>query len=197
MATYTAAFEAAIDHAMLYEVGGFWNVNHPAVEQGLVDTRENRRAVGYVNDPADRGGETKFGVARNANPDLNITTLTWEQAKEVYYVRYWLAGKCDRLPGRIAVLHFDGCINHGIVRASKFLQRSVGAYPDGAIGEKTLAQIDKYDEFGICENICNDREAFYKNLANTNPSQKRFLAGWLRRIQEMRDFVTDPDRSFD
>ena len=197
MATYTAAFEAAIDHAMLYEVGGFWNVNHPAVQDGLIDSRENRKAVGYVNDPHDRGGETKYGVARNANPDLNITRLNWEDAKAVYYTRYWLAGKCDRLPGRLAVLHFDGCINHGIGRANKFLQRSVGAYPDGAIGEKTLAQIDKYDEYGICENICNDRENFYRNIAASNPSQARFLTGWLRRISEMREFTTNPDNVFE
>lgn len=69
MPNYTNAFEKAIDHAMLYEVGGFWNVNHPAVARGLIDTSANRKAVGYVNDPDDRGGETKFGVARNANPD--------------------------------------------------------------------------------------------------------------------------------
>jgi hypothetical protein len=77
MTTFTKPFEAAVDHAMLYEVGGFWNVNHPAVAGGLIDTPANRKAVGYVNDPADRGGETKFGVAVRANPDLNITNLTW------------------------------------------------------------------------------------------------------------------------
>lgn len=197
MATYSAAFEAAIDHAMLYEVGGFWDVNHPAVAQGLIDTRDNRRAVGYVNDPSDRGGETKFGVARTANPDLNITNLTWEQAKAVYFVRYWLAGKCDRMPGRIAVLHFDGCVNHGIGRAAKFLQRAVGAYVDGQIGSQTIAQIGMYDEVGVCQNICNDRANFYRQIAASNPSQNRFLSGWLRRIEEMRQFVTDTSHVFD
>jgi len=196
-ATYTPAFEKAIDHAMLYEVGGGWNENHPAVEEGLIDTQANRRAVGYVNDPLDNGGETKFGVARNANPDINITSLTWDGAKAVYYVRYWIAGKCDYLPGRVAALHFDGCINHGIKRASTFLQRACGVKPDGNIGAVTVAKAQAMDQFELCESICDQREQFYRSIVNNNPSQERYLAGWLRRIAEVRAFVTDPGNSFD
>ena len=196
MTTYTQAFEDAVDHAMLYEVGGFWDVNHPAVEEGLIDTRENRRAVGYVNDPDDRGGETKFGVARNANPDLDITGLTWDQAKAVYYTRYWLAGKCDRLTPRVAVLHFDGCVNHGIKRANKFLQRGVGVPDDGVIGPVTLAKAATMPTIPLCNNICDQREQFYRSIVDNNPTQAKYLAGWLRRISEMRAFVTAKDRPF-
>lgn len=196
MITYTRAFEEAINHAMLYEVGGFWNINHPAVAQGLVDTRENRKAVGYVNDPDDRGGETKFGVAKNANPDLNITTLTWEQAKATYFIRYWLAGKCDQLPGRVAVLHFDGCVNHGIKRANMFLQRAAGVTPDGAIGPVTIAKIKQLNEIQLVNSICDQREQFYRQIVANRPTQAKYLTGWLRRITEMRAFVTDPNRTF-
>jgi len=197
MATYTNAFERAIDHAMLYEVGGGWNVNHPAVEHGLIDTAANRKAVGYVNDPDDRGGETKFGVARNANPDLNITQLTWDQAKAVYYVRYWLAGRCDALPARAAVLHFDSCVNHGIKRANMFLQRAVGVNPDGVVGAVTLAKARTLPTISLCNNICDQRVQFYKQIVANNPTQGKYLNGWLRRITEMRAFVTNPAISFD
>ena len=64
----TTSFDKAVSHAMLYEVGKFWNESHPAVANGLIDTPANRKAVGYVNDKADRGGETKFGVAKNGMP---------------------------------------------------------------------------------------------------------------------------------
>ena len=196
MTTYTSAFEEAVSHAMFYEVGGFWDVNHPAVEEGLIDTRENRRAVGYVNDPDDSGGETKFGVARNANPDLNITELTWDQAKAAYYVRYWLAGKCDRLTPRTAVLHFDGCVNHGIKRANMFLQRAIGVNPDGIVGPVTLAKAATLPTISMCNNICDQREQFYRSIVDNNPTQAKYLAGWLRRITEMREFVTNPSRTF-
>lgn len=193
MATYTRAFEQAINHAMLYEVGGFWNVNHPAVAQGLINTVANRKAVGYVNDPSDRGGETKFGVAKNANTDLNITALTWAQAKAVYFARYWIAGKCDQLPSRIAVLHFDGCVNHGVARANKFLQTALGVTADGIIGPVTIAKAKAKNEMEILGSICNQREQFYRSIVSNNPSQAKFLTGWLRRISEMRAFVTGKD----
>jgi len=195
--TYTPAFEKAIDHAMLYEVGGAWDVTNEAVEEGLIDTQAHRRAVGYVNDPSDRGGETKFGVARNANPDLDITNLTWDGAKAVYYVRYWIAGHCDYLPGRVGAIHFDGCVNHGIKRAGTFLQRAVGVNPTGDIGAVTVAKVQEADQIDVCNHIADQREQFYRSIVANNPSQAKYLNGWLRRINEVRAFVTDPNNSFD
>jgi lysozyme family protein len=192
---YTNAFEKAVDHAMLYEVGGFWKLTAD-VEAGLIGTAAQRKAVGYVNDPHDNGGETKFGVAKNANPDLDIKTLTWEGAKAVYYRRYWLNGSCDKLPGRVAVLHFDGCVNHGVGRANKYLQRSAGVAEDGVIGNVTLGKINSADAITICNSICNYRTQFYKNIVLNNPSQGKFLGGWLRRIDEMRAFTVNPSATF-
>ena len=195
--TYTQAFDAAIDHAMLYEVGGFWNVNHPAVSQGLIDTKDNRKAVGYVDDPDDGGGETKFGVAKNANTDLDIKALTWNQTKEVYYRRYWLAGKCDKMPGRVAVLHFDVCVNNGVGRAAIFLQRAIGVTADGAIGPATLGKLAIMDPILVCTRIANTREQFYRDIVTNRPVQGKYLNGWLRRNNELRALTTDPTHTFD
>ena len=194
--TMTTAFESALSHAMLYEVGGFWNLDTPGVREGLIETREQRRAVGYVNDPLDRGGETKSGVAKNANMDLNITTIDWEGASRVYNKRYWLAGDCQHLTPRLAVLHFDGCVNHGVGRAAKFLQRAAGAVADGDIGPATLAAVASKNELELCKAICDQRESFYRSIVASNPSQGRFLNGWLRRINEMRAFVLDESKTF-
>jgi lysozyme family protein len=192
---YTLAYEAAVDHAMLYEVGGFWKLT-PDVEAGLISTRARRKAVGYVNDPLDRGGETKFGVAKNANMDLNITALNWAGAKRVYFKRYWLAGDCDHLPSRLAVLHFDGCVNHGVGRAARFLQTAAGAVADGDIGPATIRSVLAKDEIEMCHSVCDQRARFYQRIVDNNPSQGRFLNGWMRRINEMREYVTNPANSF-
>lgn len=196
MTTYTKAFDAAIDHCMLYEVGGHWKLT-PEVQAGLCDTPARRKATGYVNDPLDMGGETKFGVAKNANQDLDIKALTWDDAKKVYFDRYWLAGSCDRLPSRLAVLHFDGCVNHGVGRANRFLQTAVGATADGSIGPATLVKVQASDELQTCRNICDRREQFYRDIVKNKPAQARFLKGWLRRIDEMRIFVLDSTKIFD
>lgn len=194
--TYTKAFDIAIDHAMKYEVGGFWNINDPAVALGLINTKEQRRAVGYVNDPDDLGGETKFGVAKNANPDLNIAGLTWGQAKDVYFLRYWKAGKCDQMPGRVAVLHFDVCTNNGVGRAAIFLQRALGVNPDGDIGPVTLSKLSAANAIAICNKISDLREQFYRDIVVNKPVQVKYLAGWLRRCNELRVLTTNPANNF-
>ena len=35
---------------------------------------------GYVNDPADAGGETRYGISKRAYPDENIKELTVDRA---------------------------------------------------------------------------------------------------------------------
>ena len=39
---------------------------------------------GYVNDPKDLGGETKYGITKRFYPDIDIKNLTIEEAKEIY-----------------------------------------------------------------------------------------------------------------
>jgi lysozyme family protein len=192
---YPSAYEKAVAHSMIYEVGGFFKLT-PEVEAGLIDTPAQRKAVGYVDDPLDRGGETKFGVAKNANPDLDITNLTWSDAEAVYYDRYWVPGICDRLDPRVGVLHFDCCVNHGVGRAKKFLQRAVGVDDDGIIGKVTLAALQSMDPVELCNKVCDVREQFYRDIVTKNPSQSRFLNGWLRRVNEMRAYTTDTSAEF-
>lgn len=186
---YPESFEKAVNHAMLEEVGPWWTIT-PEVEAGLIETREQRRAVGYVNIPEDRGGETKFGVAQKANPEVNVRTLTWQEAKEIYYKKYWLAGKCNQIcDGRLAIMHFDSCINHGIARASKMLQEAAGADIDGIIGPGTLSDVNNSDPLILCESIADIRLAFYRRIVDRNPDQAKFLKGWTNRIIRIRKYI--------
>src|SRR6185312_16903801 len=52
---------------------------------------------GYSNDPRDPGGETKFGISKNAYPNLDIASLTLEQAQQIYLRDYWDACGCDTM----------------------------------------------------------------------------------------------------
>jgi lysozyme family protein len=201
MSDYPKSYEAAVNHAMLYEVGGFWNLETPGAREGLIETAAQRKAVGYVNDPLDLGGETKFGVAKNANPDLDIHSLDWAAAMRVYYRRYWLASHCDEISEvapRLAVLHFDIAVNHGVGRAAKFLQRALGVADDGDIGPGTIKALKaNTDELALCNAVCDQRVAFYHAIVANKPEQARFLKGWLRRSDELRTFVTSSDTTFE
>lgn len=185
----TEDFIDALNHAMIYEVGAFWNPNDPDVIAGNYQTREQRRKVGYVNIAADRGGETKYGVAQKANPNIRVRDLDLEGAMNVYFHEYWLKGKCDQIPYPVSLIHFDGCVNHGIGRANKFLQRAVGAVDDGVIGPATLRAVQEADPAQLIQSISEQRTNFYQAIVNRDASQSVFLKGWMRRINEVTDFT--------
>lgn len=75
---------------------------------------------GYVNDPADPGGETRFGISKRAYPDLDIASLTLEQAKDIYLRDYWgPAGCAAQMNDAMALLIFDCAVNQGVKRAKQ------------------------------------------------------------------------------
>lgn len=184
----TDLFAPAFHHAMKYEVGNFWNPSDPDVIAGRFETRDQRRKVGYVNIPQDRGGETKYGIAQKANPEINVRALNLEQAMEIYRRKYWIAGSCQLLSYPLAIIHFDGCVNHGVGRANRFLQRSVGVVEDGAIGPRTISAINSANQGAVVQSISNIRTNFYQQIVNRDPSQKMFLNGWMRRINEVTTY---------
>jgi lysozyme family protein len=75
--------------------------------------------AGYVNDPNDPGGETKFGISKRAYPQLDIPNLTLDQAKAIYLRDYWHLCKCDELPMDLALAVFDCAVNQGVSTALK------------------------------------------------------------------------------
>jgi len=133
---------------------------------------------------------------KNANPDLDITHMDWSTAKAVYFSHYWLNAKCDKMDGRLAALQFDGAIQHGPGTASKFIQRAIEVEDDGAIGPITLASLADQDATEICNSVCDQRVKYYNEIVAEDPTQQKFLGGWLRRVKEMRTFVTSPAQSF-
>ncbi len=89
---------------------------------------------GYVNDPKDPGGATKYGIAYNYNrgylSGLGINTptqmkdLTREQALGIYFRKYWLPSQADEIPDRrLALVYFDHVINAGQGAADTLLSK--------------------------------------------------------------------------
>lgn len=183
-------FDEAFSLTMKFEVGPSFDANDPAIQAGLIDTRENRRKTGYVNHPNDRGGETKFGIAANFD-SVNIKTLTLDQAKAIYEKKYWFANQCDKMEYPLNVLHFDACVNHGGKAAVKFLQRALGptVKTDGVLGPITLAKIKEYDATEISQLALKAREQFYYRLVELKPSQQVFMKGWMNRISGLQSYL--------
>ncbi|MBC8103163.1 MAG: hypothetical protein H7Z41_11305 [Cytophagales bacterium] len=173
---------------------------------------------GYVNDPADSGGATNRGVTQgvydnhrrgNNVPLRDVRQLTDEEHDDIYYNRYWAPSHADRLPENLGIAQFDWAVNHGVSGATRTLQESVGLTGravDGVWGPGTeqavanaLAQPN--GQAAVVDTYLNNRAEWYRNRAQENPSQQRFLNGWLNRVDSppdangrmgLRNFLTPP-----
>lgn len=185
MSDFSKEFLLAFNHAMIYEVGPFWDPTDPEVQQGLCDTKDQRRKTGYVNIPADTGGETKYGVAKSANPDVDIRLMDLQTAMSIYCSRYWDPARCADITSPVVISYFDACVNHGLPRGAKLLQQAAGTAVDGSIGPGTLSAVAVADPVQLVNNFSKLRSDFYYAIVNRNPTQTMFLDGWLKRNKDV------------
>lgn len=117
----------------------------------------------YENNPADPGGETKFGICKKSYPSLNIRNLTIDDAKEIYFRDYWMPLGCDQYEPRLALAMFDTGVNQGTGTAKAILAELQG-------GEITA------------ERYLFRRLRRYSNLCQKNPKLLVWLDDWLLRV---------------
>jgi|SRR5579859_1430226 len=183
-------FTTALNHVMLYEVGPWFNTNDPDTIAGTTGTPQLDRKCGFVNIAGDAGGVTKYGIASADNPGVDVANLTLTQASQIYQEKYWLAGHCDKISsGPVTIFQFDMIVNNGGGRAAKILQQAAGVTVDGSIGPGTLAAVNALDPATLINSLSTIRAARYNAIAQNDPSQARFLAGWLRRCTEVTQFA--------
>jgi len=141
---------------------------------------------GYVDDPHDRGGETKFGISKLSYPKLDIKNLTVVDAKIIYKRDYWDKIKGDEIKSdAIAYEIFDTAVNMGTRTASKLAQIVCEAHPDGFIGNNTLIQLNEIDKELFVAKFKLAKIARYAYLVKKRPANKKFLFGWINRTLEV------------
>lgn len=84
-----------------------------------------------TNDPDDPGGFTRYGIAQKYNPEINVSQLTLDKAKEIYLLKYWIPSGCDSADYPFDICLFDGAVN-----------------PQGQ-GNKEILPCDNWQEFLI------------------------------------------------
>jgi len=169
------------------------------------------REGGYVNNAADKGGPTCFGitetVARAHGYAGPMRQLPRDVAAAIYKRLYWLRPRFDEVAKRcprLAAELFDTGANMGPAVATTFLQRALTALnrnasdypdlvPDGRIGAQTLAALDAFfarrgkasGEAVLLRALEALQGERYLRLAERRPANEAFLYGWLaNRIGE-------------
>ncbi len=155
---------------------------------------------GYVNNKNDPGGATKFGVTQRTLTSAretiaclpeSVKDLTAEQALMIYELLYWKPAGCCKLPSPVDVTVFDGAVNCGIRQGVKFLQEALNLYGcglavDGVIGPVTLNALSSVENTRVlCAVVLWRRVLYYLSLANTKPTMRAFLRGWLNRLAKL------------
>jgi len=145
------------------------------------------REGGLVNDPDDRGGLTKYGISQRTHQDLDIANLTKDQAASIYKAEYWDALNLDQVHDvNLASAIFDTSVNMGTSTAARLIQTLVGVDVDGKIGQYSLAAINAIPGHYLLPLYLLERIEAYIEICYHDPSQKKFLTGWISRVLSLR-----------
>ena len=189
----------------------------PEMRRALDDLADKRFATamrqvaqhegGYVNDPDDPGGATRWGISlaylRRLDPELgrdlgdvnndgeltpeDIRQLPAEQAVEIYRRQWWQAHDYARLPVSIAGKVFDLAVNMGPSSAHKVLQRALRATgrsdvaDDGILGPVTIGAATDARDGALMPAIRSEAAGYYRSLVAADATRRKFIRGWLNR----------------
>lgn len=123
---------------------------------------------GYTNDPHDPGGETKWGISKRSYPNIDIKTLTLEEAKMLYKANYWNPLNCDLLDYPLALALMDSAVNCGTSRVKEWLRRGG---PDW-------------------KSVLIYRVKHYASL--NKDLKKRYMVGWINRVADVLNSILTP-----
>jgi len=155
---------------------------------------------GYVNDPVDKGGATNMGVTiatwrsvgydKDGDGDIDVADLKLltkeDVVNRVLKPHYWDRWKADQIESQsVANILVDWVWGSG-VHGIKIPQRVLGVAQDGKVGPITLAAVNSQDPRVFFDKIKAEREAFFNRIVQNNASQKRFIKGWLNRLNDIK-----------
>ncbi len=168
------------------------------------------REGGFVNDPDDPGGATKYGVTihtlKKLGIDVNasgavdvadVKALTRAQAIDIYIEHYFTRPGVAQLPQVLQASVFDMMVNSGS-NAVKLLQRLLtdmgfACSPDGAIGPQTISATQRAYEAApshLADAYAISRRNYYYRLADARPASRKYArkrdggkGGWITRAE--------------
>lgn len=131
---------------------------------------------GKVDDPDDPGGRTAYGITqrvfsqfliRAGQPVRDVWSITAAERDEIYRRRYWVPVERAIPDDTMAMAAFDYAVHSGVGRALS----DFPAHP----------QVAGY---------LDARRTFLRELATRRPKSRKYLKGWLNRVDRLQRFLT-------
>ena len=151
----------------------------------------------YSDDKYDKGGKTKYGIieieARKYGYKGLMKDLTLELAKEIYFKKYFIKNNLDKIDNEeIALSICDWTVNSGswgLKKAQQTLNElGYNLAVDGIFGNKTLQALNTVDVEKFLSLYHTKQRTFYNTIVKNNPTQKKFLQGWLNRVDRKENY---------
>ena len=149
---------------------------------------------GFANDPADRGGATMKGITigtfttyrkSKGKPTPTVTDLkniSDQEWGDVFKSLFWDKWCADNIKSQsVANILVDWVWASGKYGIT-IPQRILGVAQDGVVGPKTLEALNARDADKLFAQLKQARINFVETIVKRNPSQKKFINGWKRRI---------------
>ncbi len=155
---------------------------------------------GWADDKDDKGGKTNRGITINTYKALSKKLLHQEptmanfrqltKAQAALFVKYfWDKStannrvRSQKIAEAITTWRW-GSGSYGLKEFQRLLNRKYHANlkVDGVIGRNTVAKINAINPDHLFNDMLQARKAFFERLARRDPSQMKFLKGWMNRL---------------
>lgn len=150
---------------------------------------------GFTNDPNDSGGATMIGVTIGTyrsycrykgvkQPTIqDLKNMPYKVWRDIVYTMYWNKWKADTIADQSTANMVVDWVWHSGAGTIKKVQALLGVTADGIVGPKTITALNNAK--GITEKIYNARKAYFEAIVKKNPSQKKWLKGWMNRLESV------------
>lgn len=134
----------------------------------------------------DHGGLTKFGISQRSYPDLDLATLTQDDAIAIYHSDFWHP-LFDQLHSQaLATKLLVMAVNMGTHGAVYLLQQALNHLgstlaTDGQFGQHTLEAANESDPYALLTELKVQGVLQYVSILLRDPTQATFIKGWIRR----------------
>lgn len=165
--------------------------NNETLEQAY--TRATKK--GFVNDPNDNGGATMVGVTIGTyrsycrykgwkTPSVNdLKNMPYKIWRDIVYSMYWNKWKADTIEDQTVANMVVDWVWHSGAATIKRVQGLLEVTQDGIVGPKTVSKLNATKD--IKDKIYQSRKAYFESIIRNNPTQKKWLNGWMNRLNSI------------
>lgn len=163
--------------------------------ESLEDAYKRATKKGFTNDPNDAGGATMIGVTIGTyrsycrykgwkTPSVNdLKNMPYKVWRDIVYTMYWNKWKADTISDQSVANMVVDWVWHSGAATIKKVQAILGVTADGIVGPKTVDALNKDKD--IKNKIYQSRKAYFDAIVKKNPSQKKWLKGWMNRLNSV------------